>query len=50
MRENQAMGIIMPGKNRPLLGALLDRRTVGAIPFGGRYRLCLLYTSPSPRD
>lgn len=39
MRENQAMGIIMPGKNRPLLGALLDRRTVGAIPFGGRYRL-----------
>ena len=23
MRENQAMGIIMPGKNRPLLGALL---------------------------
>ena len=39
MRENQAMGIIMPGKNSPLLGALLDRRTVGAIPFGGRYRL-----------
>lgn len=39
MIENQAMGIIMPGKNRPLLGALLDRRTVGAIPFGGRYRL-----------
>lgn len=39
MRENQAMGIIMPGKDRPLLGALLDRRTIGAIPFGGRYRM-----------
>lgn len=39
MRENKAMGLILPSGDRPRMGALMDRRTVGAVPFGGRYRL-----------
>lgn len=39
MRENKALGIIFPSSDRPLMGALMDNRTIGAVPFGGRYRL-----------
>ena len=39
MRENKAMGIITYGGENRRMGALIDQRTVGSIPFGGRYRL-----------
>jgi glucose-1-phosphate adenylyltransferase len=39
VRENKAMGIVLPGGDQPMMGALIDNRTVGAVPFGGRYRL-----------
>ncbi|MEG2174143.1 MAG: sugar phosphate nucleotidyltransferase, partial [Oscillospiraceae bacterium] len=39
MRENKAMGIILPGSVNTAMGVLIDERTVGSIPFGGRYRL-----------
>lgn len=39
MRENKAMGLILPGDDLPMMGALIDNRTIGAVPFGGRYRL-----------
>lgn len=39
MRENRAMGIVLPGHENRMMGALIDGRTIGSIPFGGRYRL-----------
>lgn len=39
MRENKALGIILPGGDNEQMGALIERRTIGSIPFGGRYRL-----------
>lgn len=39
MREKRAMGIILPSGDCSLMGALMDDRTIGSVPFGGRYRL-----------
>ncbi len=39
MRENKALGIILPGGDNEQMGVLIEKRTVGSIPFGGRYRM-----------
>lgn len=39
MRENKALGIILPGGDNEQMGVLIEKRTIGSIPFGGRYRL-----------
>ncbi|MEG1849964.1 MAG: glucose-1-phosphate adenylyltransferase subunit GlgD, partial [Oscillospiraceae bacterium] len=39
MRENKAMGLLLAGGGSAAMGALIDRRTIGSVPFGARYRL-----------
>ncbi len=39
MRGNNVMGIIFSNLHEDLISELTDRRTMGAVPFGGRYRL-----------
>lgn len=39
MRENRVMGILLHGRENRKMGVLMDNRTIGSVPFGGRYRL-----------
>lgn len=39
MRGNNVMGIIFSNLHEDLISELTDRRTMGSVPFGGRYRL-----------
>ncbi len=39
MRGNNIMGIIFSNLHEDLISEITDRRTMGAVPFGGRYRL-----------
>lgn len=39
MRGNNVMGIIFSNLHEELISELTDRRTMGSVPFGGRYRL-----------
>ena len=57
LQKNQTtrkvMGTIADEKGEPIIGAsvLVKGTTMGTITdFDGKYKLCLLYTSPSPRD
>ena len=38
MRGNNIMGIIFSNLHENLISELTDRRTMGAVPFGGKYR------------
>ena len=39
MRGNNVMGIIFSNMHEELIRELTDKRTMGSVPFGGRYRL-----------
>ncbi len=39
MRGNNVMGIIFSNLHEELINELTERRTMGSVPFGGRYRL-----------
>ena len=39
MRGNNVMGIIFSNLHENLISQLTELRTMGAVPFGGRYRL-----------
>ena len=39
MRGNNIMGIIFSNLHEDLISEITDRRTMGAVPFGGKYRL-----------
>jgi glucose-1-phosphate adenylyltransferase len=39
MRENRVMGLLLHGRENRKMGVLIDNRTIGSVPFGGRYRL-----------
>ncbi|MGN0469849.1 MAG: glucose-1-phosphate adenylyltransferase subunit GlgD [Acutalibacteraceae bacterium] len=39
MRGNNIMGIIFSNLHEDLINELTERRTMGSVPFGGRYRL-----------
>jgi glucose-1-phosphate adenylyltransferase len=39
MRGNNVMGVIFSNMHEELIRELTDKRTMGSVPFGGRYRL-----------
>lgn len=39
MSDRRVMGILLHGRENRRMGVLMDNRTIGSIPFGGRYRL-----------
>ena len=43
-------GIIFSYEKHDDLRELTLNRTPASVPFAGRYRIWLVYTSPSPRD
>ena len=39
MRGNKILGIVFPNVHDELMGELTERRSMGSVPFCGRYRL-----------
>ena len=46
----EMIAMLLAGGQGSRLYALTQKLAKPAVPFGGKYRICLLYTSPSPRD
>ena len=39
MRNINVLGLVFPNQRDAALGGLTNRRSLGSVPFGGRYRL-----------
>ena len=48
MRGNNVVGILFSNIHEELVHELTEKRTIGSIPFGGRYRL-IDFPALSPR-
>ena len=50
MIKKEMIAMLLAGGQGSRLGVLTSKVAKPAVAFGGKYRICLLYTSPSPRD
>ena len=48
--KKECIAMLLAGGQGSRLYVLTGDMAKPAVPFGGKYRICLLYTSPSPRD
>ena len=50
INKKEIVAMLLAGGQGSRLFALTQKKAKPAVSYGGKYKICLLYTSPSPRD